>query len=366
MTALRWVGFAVGVAVTAGTVVAVMKTLIVPRRSWSILSASVGRVGFKLFHGVARRLPSYDLADRLLGFQAPFVIVGILVGLLGAFVVGFALMLLPWAEPTLGDALREAGSSVFTLGFIFTDAPVPTVLDVLGGATGMIFVALTIGYLPAMYSEIKRREATVRRLEGTCGTPSWGPEVLARHTLAGALDSLPTLYDRWDGWCARVAETHLKYPVLTHFRRPRARNHWVVTLLAVLDAAALDITLRPSQHHGAARLLLDQGVGCLEAVAYPMRRVDPGHRDVGLDRTEYATGVERLVAAGFPVEGGGEEAWEAFASLRSRYAPLAQQLAFWLIAAPAPWSGDRDGFPGLTAAPEHPLAWPAGDPPNPS
>ena len=34
VTILRWVAFGAGIVVTAGTVVAVMKTLVVPRRSW--------------------------------------------------------------------------------------------------------------------------------------------------------------------------------------------------------------------------------------------------------------------------------------------------------------------------------------------
>jgi hypothetical protein len=279
------------------------------------------------------------------------VIIGILVSLLASFVVGFALLLLPWADLTLGDAFRESGSSVFTLGFVSTGEPIPTLLDVLGGATGMIFVALTIGYLPGILGEVRGREATVRRLETVTGTPPWGPEVLASYTLAGALDRLPKLYEDWDKWCARVAETHMKYPVLTHFRLPRARNHWVVSLLAMMDAAALDIAARPYSAHGSSRLLLRQGAGCLGAVAYPMRRIDRTRHDPCLTRAEFDEGITRITAAGYPLERDLEEVWHEFTRLRSEYAPLACQLAFWLIAAPAPWSGPRLGFPDLEAAP---------------
>ena len=38
----RWIGFGVGVMLAVGTVVAVMKTLIVPRRSYSFLAATIG------------------------------------------------------------------------------------------------------------------------------------------------------------------------------------------------------------------------------------------------------------------------------------------------------------------------------------
>jgi len=354
---MRWLGFAAGALLTLGTVIAVMKTLIVPRRAWSMLSAFIGRSGFRAFHAVATRLPSYDLADRFLGFLAPTVIIGILGGLLGSFVVAFALMLLPWADLTFGGALRESGSSVFTLGFVSTPEVVPTTLDVLAGATGMIFVAFTIGYLPSLYSEVKKRERLVKQLEGWTGSPPWGPEVLSRLSLAGALGRLPDLYRSWDLWCAAVAETHMKYPVLPHFRLPRAGAHWLTSLLAMMDAAALDLILRPSEDGSSARLLLRQGVGCLRDVAYPMRRIEPVASGPGIDRDDFEQALTRMTASGFPIDRPVEEAWEEFAALRSRYAPLAYDLAFWIIAAPAPWSGERDGFPGLEARPEMPDGW---------
>lgn len=357
ITTLRWVGFAAGLAITLGTVVGVMKSLIVPRRSWSLLPAVIGRNGYHFFHAVAVRLRSYDLADRFLGFLAPVVIIGTLASFLASFVVGFALMLLPWGGLTVGGALRESGSSVFTLGFVVTNEPGTLALDILGGATGMIFVALTIGYLPAMYSEVKKRETAVKQLEGWTGVPSWGPEILARFSMAQAIDRLPSLYASWDTWSAQVADSHMKYPVLTHFRLPRARNHWLIALLAVMDAAALDIALRPKADHAAGRLLLNQGSNCLRSIAYPMRRVEALGNDPGIDQAEFGVGLERLRAAGFPAQRPAAEAWECFAELRSHYAPGVYQLAYWIIAAPAPWSGGRAGFPDLEDWPDTPEKW---------
>lgn len=342
---LRWIGFAVGLGITAGTVVGVMKTFIVPRRSWSLLPASVGRYGFRIFHSIAVRFNSFDLADRFLGFLAPTVIIGMLASFLASFVLGFALLLLPWGEPTIGDALRESGSSVFTLGFVSSDESVPTALDIVAGATGMIFVALTIGYLPTLYGEVTRREVLVKQLEGWTGSPSWGPQVLARLASVEALNELPALYRSWDRWSARVADSHMKYPVLTHFRLPRAGNHWAVALLAVMDAAALDIALRPNADHSPARLFLNQGTACLVAVTYPMRRISDDGGKVGIDRGEFDRAVDYLRRSGFPEQlASSAGAWDRFSAIRATYAPLAYQLAYWTIAAPAPWSGGRAGF----------------------
>ena len=44
--------------------------------------------------------------------------------------------------------LSESGSSVFTLGFVSSDEAMPIGFDILAGATGMIFVALTMAICP--------------------------------------------------------------------------------------------------------------------------------------------------------------------------------------------------------------------------
>jgi len=353
----RWVAFAAGVVLACGTVVAVMKTLIVPRRSWSLLSATIGRIGYRVFYGTARRMRRFDHADRFLGFEAPTVVIVTLTSLLMAFTLAFGLMLLPWADITIGDALRESGSSVFTLGFLLSPGSTATAIDVAAAATGMIFVALTIGYLPALFAEVRHRDALVKQLEAWAGKPPWGPEILARMTLADAVGRLPRLFASWDAWCARVADSHMKYPVLTHFRGPRARNHFMAALLAVADAAALAIAVRPSADHTDAQLMLRQACGCVRDVAYPIRRIDTSSTEINVSFEDFAEALRRLEAAGFPMECDATDAWPRFVELRRTYAPIACQILYWTIAAPSPWSGDRYGFPDLTDRPAAMVEW---------
>src|SRR5262249_42380182 len=84
--------------------------------------------------------------------------------------------------------------------------------------------------------------------ERPAGVPSWGPELLARtHYALGSgvstIDTLPDLYDRWERWAADIAESHTSYLPLVRFRSPRPLSSWVIALLAVLDSAALILTL---------------------------------------------------------------------------------------------------------------------------
>ena len=219
------------------------------------------------------------------------MVIGTLVSLTGSFVLGFLLLLMPWGDPTLCNALRESGSSVFGLGFLLSAESAATLLDVMAGATGMISVALITGYLPTIYSEVKAREFRVRRLSGWAGTPSWGPEILFRLALTGALDLLPALFSDWDAWCSRVADTHAEYPVLARFRLRRSGNHLVIALLAVMDAAELELAFRPNGNPGRARLLLSQGVECLREVSHAMRRVEASATDLGVTRSEFEVAV---------------------------------------------------------------------------
>jgi hypothetical protein len=45
---------------------------------------------------------------------------------------------------------------------------------------GLVTVTLQIAYLPALYAAFNRRENEIALLNSRAGSPSWGPELLAR------------------------------------------------------------------------------------------------------------------------------------------------------------------------------------------
>ena len=57
---------------------------------------------------------------------------------------------------------------------------------------------------------------------------------------------MPQLYADWEQWAAEVTESHTTYPVLLLFRSPEPWLNWIVGLLAVLDAGAMQLALCPS------------------------------------------------------------------------------------------------------------------------
>ena len=101
-------------------------------------------------------------------------------------------------------------------------------------------------------------------------------------------------------------------------------------------------------------------MNCGYAGTYAMRRVEPESSDPGIAEADFRKGVARMSAAGYPMALSADEAWPEFAALRSSYSPLFYGLAYWTVAAPAPWSGTRAGFDDLAGWPEAPAEWSLG------
>jgi hypothetical protein len=117
----------------------------------------------------------------------------------------------------------------------------------------------------------------------------------------------------------------------------------VVSLLAVLDAAALYLALVPDRAPSPARHCLRTGFLGLRALAGVFRvELDADPRPdapIALTYQEFSDGLDRLAVVGFPMERSREEAWRHFRGWRVNYEAAAYLLADRLVAVPAPWSG---------------------------
>ena len=357
--AVRWIGFAAGLVVVLGTAGSLVKTLILPRGLTSRLSVFVGRrIVWKTFIVVANRFESYEAKDRILALSGPVSLLMLLVTWLLAFFLGFALLLWPLIHQSFGEALRESGSALFTLGITGAVAPGAQAIVFLAAATGLIVVALQIAYLPTLYAAFNRRETLVTLLQSRAGAPAWGPELLVRAHLVGLMPNLPDLYAEWERWAADVAESHTNYPVLVWWRSPHPLRSWILALIALMDSAAMYNALAPAMAPIEGRLVLRMGFTCLRSIAEVMRipfDPDPLPTDpIDLTYEEFAGGVHRLEKVGFPMERTIEEAWDHFKGWRVNYESVAYALADAVVAPPGPWSGPRRHLPGMALVPERP------------
>ncbi len=352
---LTWVIGLAGIVLLLATTSSMMRTLIMPRATTSLISMAISQVTFGFFRLIARRSKSYPFRDSVMAWASPVTLLGMLVVWLLLYFLSYALLLDAFDSGTISFpvALREAGSSIFTLGFASTDRAQLTLLDFMAAATGPIVIGMMIGYLPTLYGSFNRREGSVTQLAPRCGEPNWGPELLARHAYLETLDQLSDLWREWERWAADVSETHSSYPILLAFRSTTPTRNWAVALLCVMDAAAMRIALVPSGLHGTSRVLLRQGIACFAGLAAMLgyRGEVGANASMTLTYEEFQEGIRRLDDAGFPSEVSAEEAWPGFSEWRRLYEGPAYFLCCQIDAVPAPWSGPRKPATEVMPAP---------------
>jgi hypothetical protein len=352
-------GLAIGIGITliVITSVSVLRTLVVPRGLISRLSLLVDRGLHRLFRMASRRAHTYTAKDRILTYEGPLRLLGYLALWLAILLMAFSLIFWPFVGSFPG-AIAAAGSSMFTLGFVPVSGPVPYAAAFLAAAAGLSVVALEIAYLPSIYGAFNRREMLVTMLSSRAGSPPWGPEVLARHALIGNLGDMAQFFRDWELWAADLAESHTNYPVLLAFRSPEPMRSWVVALNAMLDAAALYLTLAPRSAPSQANSFIRMGYVSLREIATVLRidfDPDPLPEDpIELSYEEFRAAADMLDEAGFPREVSPHDAWAQFHGWRVNYEALVYDIANRTTAPPGLWSGYRDGLTGVLFAPERP------------
>jgi hypothetical protein len=202
----------------------------------------------------------------------PAAMVVLFVLWLGLFVFGFGLIVWWDSGQTFGTAMAVSGSSVFTLGIATIPDAATRSLEIIAAGIGLLVVALEIAYLPALYNAFSKRETEVTLLATRSGTPAWGPEILARHHMLDNIAELPPLYADWERWAAAVSESHTNYPALMWFRSPVSSRNWLLSLVSMMDSAALYHSVSPDQTPRQARLCLSMGNNCLRSVARALCR----------------------------------------------------------------------------------------------
>lgn len=369
-TAARTAAAVVGALLVLMTAASVIGTLIVPRPVTSRLTNWVQWAVHTAFRLGTSHAPDYRRRDRMLIGQAATILLGQLTVWIGISFVGYALLLWPFVTGGVAAAFTIAGSSLFTLGFAVGGGSAPVAIVCLAAATGLLILTLQIAYLPTLYSAFNRRETEVALLNGRAGVPSWGPELLARtHYALGSgvstLDTMPELYSRWERWAADVAESHTTYLVLVRFRSPRPLSSWVTALLAMLDSAALYLSLSPKSAPAVpARLFLRSGFQCINDIARAMGVDVPLEPDpngqISLSYEEFLEGVNIMRKVNFPIERDPAVAWRDFVGWRLNYERAAYGVAFAVDAVPALWSGPRH----VEAPQIRPIRPPLGRPPK--
>ena len=333
----------------------------------------------------AGRLRNFSRQDAVLSAIGPISVLVELVVLMFTFLLGFGLMIYGVSKLDFSESLRQAGSTLFTLGLTERENTAQIVLNFFAAFMGVAIIAILIGYLFVLYSAYTQRESVVVRMSLGLGQPAWGPEVLCRRHLAGQapVHSTKELIQ----WVSDVRNSQTIYPVLNYFRSYTPLRSWVITLLAIMDAAALRVVLVDKRDDEDVALLIEgaetfavlfrnmalrgkglqrdplpvgplptNGFSTGEMALFHATRIDEErsareNRTDGptregkchLPREEFDRAVSLLRRAEVPFRkgAGGDESWKAFQQIRANYEEAAQALAKRLHVVRAPWSGDR-------------------------
>ncbi len=261
-------------------------------------------------------------------------------------IVGFAL--LHWAD---GSALMThdgtsgfltdlylSGTTFFTLGLgdVIPRTTLARFFVVLESGMGFAFLALVIGYLPALNQSFARREVSISLLDARAGSPPTASEILRRHGHERGMEALRQLLHEWERWSAEFLEGHLSYPVLAYFRSQHDNQSWLGALTAVLDTCALVMAGVEGACERQAELTFAMARHAVVdlSLVFRTRPQEPKHNR--LPPEKLAELRELLSSKGVKLHAG-EAADRRLAELRWLYEPYVNALAVYFRVRVPPW-----------------------------
>ena len=341
------------IAVVVGVILLVtalwdaFSTIVLPRSVSFALRPSrmFGQFCWRLWRRVGRRARARTTRQSILSFFGPFSILLLLS--LWAVMLLFAFAFLHWGLGTrlsestggFGTFLYMSGTTFFTLGpgDVVPVNRLGRALVVLEAGTGIVFLAMIIGYLPLLDQAYAQREVGVHLLESRAGSPQSAVLLVRRF---GTLENATVLYTillDLERWSAEVSQSHLAHVGLLYYRSQHLGQSWLITLTTILDACALVMVTSDRkgivrQAEAAFRMALSVAVDMsrlLRVTAEQAAR--ESHR---LPPEELARLREVLRADGIALN---PEAEMRLAQLRRLYEARVVALADWLMAPLPPW-----------------------------
>jgi len=234
--------------------------------------------------------------------------------------------------------LYLSGTTFFTLGLgdVLPRTSIARLLMVVESGMGFGFLALVIGYLPALNQTFARREVSISLLDARAGSPPTASEMLRRHGYERGKEALRQLLYEWEQWSAELLEGHLSYPVLAYFRSQHDNQSWLAALTAILDTCALIMAGLEGACERQAELTFAIARHAIIDLALVFRT---GPRELGHDRLSPEKLAElRLLLAEYGQKlKEGETADRRLRELRQMYEPYVNGLASYFQIGLPPW-----------------------------
>jgi len=346
MILVRLLIFFAGLSIVVATILSAIKTFVLPRSAPDTLTRAVF-VFIRILFGLPLKLTnSYTKRDQIMAFYAPISLLCLVPVWYAIATLGYEAMYWALGVKSWQEAFLRSGSSIFTLGFSAPGTLPEALLAFSEAGLGLLLVALLIAYLPTMYAAFSRRESAVTLLEVRAGNPPSAIEMILRFNRIHGLEALTEMWETWEIWFADIEESHTSLPALVFFRSPQPDHSWVTAAGAILDAAALTLSVVDIPYAPQAALSIRAGYLALQRISdfysipYPSSPQYPGN-PISITRAEFDAACSQLSAGGVPIKQDDERAWQDFAGWRVNYDNVLLALASLTIAPIAPWSSDR-------------------------
>jgi Ion channel len=324
------------------------ETIVLPRRvsrrfrlsRWFYLST------WTLWSTIARKIRPGNRREFYLSYYGPLSLLLLLVAWALVLILAYSLfqwglsdpLQAPEKQQTFWTYLYMSGTTFVTLGYgdVVPLSLLGRSLAVGEAATGFLFLALIVGYVPVIYQSFSRRETQISLLDARAGSPPSASEMLRRHYRDRTIDALAQFLGTWERWCAEVLESHLSYPVLTYYRSQHERQSWLAALTTVLDTCALMIV----GFEGVSPLIVRPTFAIARHAAVDLAQVygtpplDPKLNRLSKD--DFVRMRDALADVGlvFHVE---EDAERRLYEIRRSYEPFVNALADHLLVSLPPW-----------------------------
>ena len=227
------------------------ETIILPRRVTRRfrLTRIFYRSSWRPWVKMVKTLVPARRRESWLSYFGPLSLLLLLSVWAGGLICGFALIHWAFGSAVLaanGEAgfltdLYLSGTTFFTLGLgdVLPRTSLARLLVVVESGMGFAFLALVIGYLPALNQSFARREVSISLLDARAGSPPTASVMLCRHGHERGNEELRQLLHEWEHWSAEFLEGHLSYPVLAYFRSQHDNQSWLAALTAILDTCSV-------------------------------------------------------------------------------------------------------------------------------
>jgi hypothetical protein len=365
-TFFSWCEFGIGLLICCGVLWDGFATVVLPRTVAPMrrLSGKFTRWSWWLWSRAGRRISQPELRLNFFAVYGPMSVMILLVLWGWLIVLGFTLIYQGLGDRLqvtdgrggFGTLLYMSGSTFLTLGLgdVTCSDPIGRTFILLEAASGYVFLAIIITYMPLLDQAYGSREIGNMLIHSRAGRPPGAVQFLRNYSGKDREEILRGNLREAERWMAEILETHLSHPVLSFYRAQHEGRAWLLSVMTVLDSSALLIAGGDGLPAVQARLTYRMGVRLLVDLTKALGITVDSEARERLSEADLPDLIAVLDVSSLPLSLGPAQTSDLLRLVR-RYDAYLVTLSTWLVIPLPPWI-TRAGEAEETASIENPDA----------